>query len=403
MRYGALAVAILITGFLTASTLIENHIHRTDRQAQDLITVLRPVPATLNEENLAPVIATESKIKKDAVPFEFTRAQFINENCGWAMNRDSLFRTTDAGKNWEKLPQGPEKDAYFTSFTFVDESHGWLVAVKHDSAERYGVGISSVIMATDDGGRSWKLQANFPDEVQIRDICFRNEKEGLAVGFRGLDKRPDRGELFMVGTSNGGKEWTDVSGPAKAAFKNQWGVANEAGTYLQWTPSSLFMVTQGARVMNTTDEGKTWNTVAIFKHERPDGLRSTTSFHKVALDPRQRLRVVAGARGEEGYWGDFVINEDGRWTSYELPLTPIFDAVFLSDNDVLACGLKVERRDSKRPDGGVVLRSFDGGHSWQTVYRTKSFETFFYLTKIKNNDFYAVSDTGTFLHFSLPQ
>ena len=158
--------------------------------------------------------------------------------------------------------------------------------------------------------------------------------------------------------------------------------------------------------MSTTDRGKTWNTVVRFKDERPDGFISSTGFHKIALDPQNRIRVVAGAMGDEGYWGNFVVNEDGRWTSYEVSLTPIFDAVFLSDKDVVACGLNV-RTINEKPrrlnDAGVVVRSFDGGRSWQSIYRSKTFETFFFITKVKDNDFYAVSDTGTFLRFTLPQ
>ena len=44
----------------------------------------------------------------------------------------------------------------------------------------------------------------------------------------------------------------------------------------------------------------------------------------------QGTRVVAAGMGDKGYWGDFVVEEDGRWNSYELTLTPILDAVFLS-------------------------------------------------------------------------
>ena len=159
--------------------------------------------------------------------------------------------------------------------------------------------------------------------------------------------------------------------------------------------------------MRTTDKGKTWNTVVILKDERPNGSLSSTSFHRVILDPEQRLRVVAAGIGDEGYWGDFVVNEDGRWNSYELSLTPILDAVFLSPREVVACGLNRRPRNEKSnqhlKDAGVVLRSFDDGKNWQTIYRSKSQETFFFLTKIEDHDFYAVSDMGTFLRFTLPQ
>ena len=262
-------------------------------------------------------------------------------------------------------------------------------------------------MITTDGGASWKLQASFTNEIQLRNIRFFNVNEGLAVGDRGLENRADRAELFVLGTSNGGKDWNDISGPAKAAFRNEWGAANDRGENILWTPSSIVLLTQGGRILKTTDQGKTWSPVVILKDERPGGFISATSFRKIALDPEERFRVVAAATGDEGHWGDFVVNEDGRWNSYELRLTPILDAVFLSSNDVVACGLNLrpnsEKSNHRHDDAGVVLRSFDNGKSWQTIYRSKSLETFFFLTKIKDRDFYAVSDKGTFLRFTLPQ
>jgi hypothetical protein len=152
---------------------------------------------------------------------------------------------------------------------------------------------------------------------------------------------------------------------------------------------------------------KTWNTVVIFKHEPDAGFLSPMSYQKLILDPEQRIGVVAAATGDEGYWGDLIVNENDSWTSYELKLTPIFDAVFLSEKDVLACGMSLQPVDErvKKPSNaaGVVLRSFDAGKSWQTIYRSKSEETFFSVARLKNNDFYAVSDIGTFLRFTLPQ
>ena len=144
----------------------------------------------------------------------------------------------------------------------------------------------------------------------------------------------------------------------------------------------------------------------IFKYERPDGFTSSTGYHKIALDPGNRIRAVASASGDEGYWGDFVVNEDGRWTGYEVAKTPILDAVFLSEKEVISCGLNVRtihEKANRHKDAGVILRSFDGGKSWQSIYRSKTFETFFFITKVKDNLFYAVSDTGTFLRFTLPQ
>ena len=408
MRHCALTLAAVAIGYLaTCNSLGHNYTKTINTPQQEEVTVLRPVPAVLNEGTHPAVDATETQIKgKPGPPFQFRQAQFINETHGWAMTGHSIYRTTDGGKSWERLPHEPEKDARFTAFSFVDESHGWLAIVKEDFAEHYGVGISSVIITTDDGGRSWNLQASFEDEIQINDIRFLNEREGLAVGYKGLDNRPDRCELFVLSTSDGGKDWNNISGPANAALKNQWGVANDRADYIQWTTSSVLLLTEAARVLKTTDGGKTWNTVVIFKDERPDGFGPSSGYYKLVLDPEGKMRVVGGSSGDEGYWADFVVNEDGRWTSYEVRKTTILDAVFLSDKDVIASGLNVRTINEQAKglkNAGIILRSFDGGKSWQSIYRSKTFETFFFITRIKDNNFYAVSDTGTFLRFKLPQ
>lgn len=407
MRYCAFALAVFVIGYLATCNSRGDNYAATNTIRDDTETVVRPVSAILNESTHPTINATETRIPgKPGPPFQFWHAQFITESHGWAMTSYSLYRTTDGGTSWEKLTQEPEKDGRFTAFSFVDESHGWLASVKADSAQHYGLGFSSAIMVTDDGGRSWNLQANFRDEIRVNDIRFLNKNEGLAVGYKGLDNRADHGEIFMLSTSNGGGDWKDISGPVKAAFRNQWGAANDAGRDIHWTSSAVFMLTQSGRVMNTTDGGKTWNTIVILKHERPSPSMSSTGYYKLALDPEQNIRVLAGKAGDEGYLGDFVVNEDGRWTSYEIGLTPIHDAVFLSDNDVIACGLNVRtihEKAKRLKDAGVVLRSFDGGKSWESIYRSKTFETFFFITRIKDNLFYAVSDTGTFLRFTLPQ
>jgi hypothetical protein len=233
-----------------------------------------------------------------------------------------------------------------------------------------------------------------------------NNNEGLVTGAKTIGSRPPYYELFVLSTSNGGREWKDISEEAKASIKNDDGIANDSGEHIHWTTSSLLLLTRYGRVIGTADGGKTWQAIASFKDERPNGFVSSTGYYKLLLDPAQKLRVLAGGTGDEGYWGDFVVNEDGRWTSYEVGLTPIHDAVFLSNKEVIASGLNVRPGDEKSKrlkDAGVILRSFDGGKSWESIYRSKTFETFFFITRIKDNLFYAVSDTGTFLRFTLPQ
>ena len=131
-------------------------------------------------------------------------------------------------------------------------------------------------------------------------------------------------------------------------------------------------------------------------------MNSPIDYHKLVFDPAERLGVVAGAYGDEGYWGDFVVGgENNSWQSYELILKPIYDAIFLSQEEIVACGQSLPSHDGKSKEGGIILHSLDSGKSWEIIYRSKSPESFVSLTKINERQFYAVSDHGTFLSFEL--
>lgn len=412
MPYRTIVLAAILFCYSSGCVSHGSNQKPANSRPEEPIAVLRPVPAVLNEETYKQIDAVETKVKgKAGGPFEFKRAQFVDENHGWAMTEGALYRTIDGGMTWERLSQGPETHARFTAFFFVDESHGWLTAVKEIPTERYGLGNSSVIMVTDDGGRSWKLQASFPNEIDIKELRFFNANDGLAVGAHIIDARSPYEELLVLRTSTGGKQWNDTSEAAKAIIRDVYGIAGDAGRHVEWTSaSSVLLLTRYGRIISTTDGGNTWKFVASFRAERPSGLISPTGMLKLAPDPNRRIRVIAGGIGDEnykGYWGEFVVDENGRWTTYELDRTPIRDAVFLSDNEVLACGSNLrpwdEKPNSSLKDAGVILRSFDTGKSWQSIYRSKTYETFFFLTKVKDNEFYALSDTGTFLRFRLPQ
>ena len=407
MRYIRLVPAFVLIVYSLSCVSRGNNQRPANAGSAEVTAILRSVPALLNEETHPAVEGVETKIKgKAGTLFEFKHAQFVNENHGWAMSERSLYRTADGGKTWERMLQEPETDASFSAFFFINESRGWLTSVKRAYSEQYGLGNSSVIMVTDDGGHSWKPQTSFPNEVEINAIRFSNEHEGLAVGAHIIDGKPPYDELLVLKTSNGGKNWNNISEAAKTAIKDENGFPSDSGKHIEWTPSFVLLLTRYGRILNTTDDGKTWKLVATLKRERPQGVVFSSGYIRLALDPKQRIRVIAAGSGGD-YVGDFVVHDDGHWKSYETTLTPILDALFLSDNEVLACGLNRRPADEKPndrlKDAGVILRSFDSGKSWQSIYRSKSYETFFFLTKVSDNDFYAVSDIGTFLRFRLPQ
>lgn len=380
-------------------------------KSPDVSVVLKPIEASLTEPTVA-ISAEETRIvPKGDLANSFESAQFVSTQCGWASTLKSLYRTTNAGTSWEQLPIQLPEDSHVASFFFTDESHGWMVLGKQIFTERYGLGNASKILITTDGGKTWSEQANFPDEVKIYEIKFINAAQGFAVGGRMVDQPVNQGspyeEIFVLTTDNAGKTWNNNSDAVKTAIRAEGGAVGDSGRSIHSkSQAQTFLLTREGRIIATADKGQTWKTSSRLKDERPEGWVSSTGYYKLISDTEQQLRVIAGAMGDEGYWGDLIVNDHANsWTSYELKRTPILDAVFLSTNEVLACGMELRLQSDKRtpPMVGVILQSLDRGKSWTPIYRSKIKEQFISLTRISENEFYAVSDVGTFLKFTLPQ
>lgn len=77
------------------------------------------------------------------LPSQVDELDFIDYQTGWATGRD-IYQTTDGGLSWVKI-----KTVHWSGqFSFVDAQHGWAVASDEDA---------TVLVKTEDGGRSWKL------------------------------------------------------------------------------------------------------------------------------------------------------------------------------------------------------------------------------------------------------
>ena len=100
----------------------------------------------------------------------------------------SIYRTTDGGETWKKLPSGSQKSIY--DISFADERHGWAV------------GRRGWIVHTTDGGDSWEKQRTpRRPEQHIFAIHAIDAKRAYAVGEWG-------GRYY---TDDAGETWQDRS------------------------------------------------------------------------------------------------------------------------------------------------------------------------------------------------
>lgn len=146
---------------------------------------------------------------------------FIDENFGWAIGDNGVWRTIDGGKNWIKNSlQGK-------SLFFMDKNIGWLVR------ETFNI-YSDAIFKTTDGGITWipkSTQSGFY-------IYFADINNGWVVGNNGSIKK----------STDGGETWT---------AKNS-GTTNDLNC-IKFFDSNLGMcVGNSGTVLLSTDGGETW-------------------------------------------------------------------------------------------------------------------------------------------------
>ena len=141
---------------------------------------------------------------------------FLDSNTGWVLincadgNRkldDTCFEvasTPDGGENWSIVhPQivDPDPEAGFSGRAFInfaDSLHGWVVLkVARSLAVSFGV-----MLATDDGGKTWK---SLPTPPIAEDFRFVDQHNGWMAGGPGRE---------LYATRDGGQSWRSVSLPA---------------------------------------------------------------------------------------------------------------------------------------------------------------------------------------------
>ena len=204
------------------------------------------------------------------------------ETCWASGSGGVVLRTTD-GHRWERLPVPGAEELDFRDVEAFDA----------DTALVVSAGAPARIYRTSDGGRTWSLVYENPDERAFFDaMAFWDEERGLAFS------DPVDGRLLVIATSDGGRSWHTL--PREAFPPSPDGEAGFAasGTCLATSGVDTAWIglggTSGARVFRTTDAGESWEAVPT---PMLAGRPSQGIFSLAALDPS--VVVAVGGDYEE--------------------------------------------------------------------------------------------------------
>jgi len=208
---------------------------------------------------------------------------FVDDKRGFILGDSVLYRTTDAGVNWqmEDHTAGNIDDAAFANkdrclalawrgtwlttdgcrtwhqvnvslpravygCAFADESTAYITGVEYGHFFSYAVVLKSI-----DGGETWTTDS-LPGKPLIRELHFMPDGTGFAMGFSGgLYKTPDAG-----------KSWEQIAGmPVRTAFRKMNFPTMETGY-----ATGVFTDTSGRPynvICKTIDAGNQWAQVFL--------------------------------------------------------------------------------------------------------------------------------------------
>jgi len=175
----------------------------------------------------------------------------VDDQTVWLSGTEGTYaRTTDGGISWITAKVAGADSLQFRDVHAVDEKTAYLLSI--------GKGQQSRIYKTTDGGESWTAQFINTDPDGFYDCMdFWDEDHGLAFS----DSVNDT--FLIISTENGGQHWEPIaSSLLPPALDGEGGFA-ASGTCLTTQGEGTAWIGTGAggkaRVLKTTDRGKTWS------------------------------------------------------------------------------------------------------------------------------------------------
>jgi photosystem II stability/assembly factor-like uncharacterized protein len=227
----------------------------------------------------------------------------VNERVAWASGSNStVLRTEDGGATWKKLTVTSEA-LDFRDVDAIDENTAYLLSI--------GNGAASRIYKTLDRGQTWTLQFRNEDPKAFLDaMSFWDANHGIVIG-DSVD-----GQLYILTTSNGGREWVRVPANALPPALEGEGAFAASGTNIAVYGKSHAWIGLGAapraRVLRTTDGGRTWKAF-----ETPLKSGPSSGIFSIAFRD-QKHGVIAGgdSQKEKEATDNLAITSDGgaTWT-----------------------------------------------------------------------------------------
>jgi photosystem II stability/assembly factor-like uncharacterized protein len=307
---------------------------------------------------------------------------FSGANTGTAVGASgTILRTVDGGQTW--TPQTSNTSAFLTAVHFTDDNTGTVA------------GTNGVIRRTVDGGETWSAQPAGVN-VTFRSVFFHDAQNGFVTGNSGT----------ILRTENGGQTWNPVESGITSTLSDIYFVDENYG----------FIAASGGQLLKTSDGGLNWavqsfGVSAWFKSVRffndksgilagefglmyktTDGGQNWVSQSSGIM--RSMLESIHMLGPDEavivGDAGTIMRSTDGQtWQNQKQgSMATLHDVSFVSEKAGFAAGTT-----------GAVLRTTDGGMTWQELPERRTADAIFFTdeltgTAVSGSNIFRTTDGG---------
>jgi photosystem II stability/assembly factor-like uncharacterized protein len=279
--------------------------------------------------------------------YQLQEVYFINQDTGFVVGLDKVFKTTDGGSSWQVSHNGSQ---IVSGVYFTNDTNGYVVGIDVNLG-------NTVILRTTDTGNSWQV-TNLTSTENLVDVFFLNDNIGFAVGSSGT----------ALKTIDGGNNWSLLNTGTTSILNSIYFTDTQNGIIVGGPVTSPL-------ILKTSDGGTTWSTITS----------SATDFLQSVFFPSSLIGYIVG------WSGDILKTTDGgnNWIIQTPAAVSGNLDVFFTDN---LTGYIVG--GSTNFTG--IQKTIDGGQTWTTQSASTSaglIGVHFPTPGIG----YAVGDNGTIL------
>jgi photosystem II stability/assembly factor-like uncharacterized protein len=248
----------------------------------------------------APAPPPEWQAQTSGVAVRLRGVSAVSSRIAWASGANgTVLRTTDGGETWRLRSVPGAKTLDFRDIDAMSDRVAYTLSI--------GPGESSRIYKTVDGGAHWDLQfANTDPKVFLDAMTFRDETAGFAFS-DSVDGR------FVILNTGNGRTWERVPQDRLPRALSGEGAFAASGTNVAVLgPDHTWIGTTAARVLRSSDGGRTWSIAAT-----PLATGPSAGIFSVAFRDAQRGVVIGGDYKKESEAKDnaaFTADGGVTWT-----------------------------------------------------------------------------------------